>query len=231
MRRSRMPPSREAARRRGSRASTNLSWRLCGLAAFLSLAACDASKGPPPHIPEVPIDQGYPPRSASPLAGEGPGGGADSEANGGGAEGAAGGGAAGGGAGRRTGGAAAAASGETGGGGDLPVQLSGLTNVPGATDGPQGGAVTPGKPLPPKAERLTSLECKKIMDKYIELVGISQGISPDAIAGVMDMLRNSVSGDANYANALNSCAKENTKTQYRCAIRASDVDGWKKCLQ
>jgi hypothetical protein len=107
-----------------------------------------------------------------------------------------------------------------------------MTNVPSAGDGaPGGGTVLPGKPLPPKAERLTALECKKIMDKYIELVGISQGISPDAIGGVMDMLRNSVSGDANYANALSACGKENTKTQYRCAMKAGDVDGWKKCLQ
>ena len=50
------------------------------------------------------------------------------------------------------------------------------------------------------------------MDKYIELVGISQGISPDAISGVMAMLRNSVANDANYSNALGACTKENTKT-------------------
>jgi hypothetical protein len=103
-----------------------------------------------------------------------------------------------------------------------------------------GGAGGPGavagtssstRPLPPKAERLSAAECNKIMDKYIELVGISQGISPDAIGGVMSMLRNSVANDPNYGNALGACAKENTKTQYRCAMAAKDVDTWNKCLK
>jgi hypothetical protein len=106
-----------------------------------------------------------------------------------------------------------------------------MTDVPGSGAGAPTGGTTAAKPLPPKAERLTASDCNKIMDKYIELVGISQGISPDAISGVMGMLRNSVSNDANYANALGSCQKENTKTQYRCAMKAGDVDGWKKCLQ
>jgi hypothetical protein len=112
--------------------------------------------------------------------------------------------------------------------------LGGAPGTAGGGGGGSGGAAGAGgasKPPPAKGERLSADECNKLMDKYIELVGISQGISPDAIGGVMTMLRNSVANEPNYANALGACARDNTKTQYRCAIVARSVDVWKRCLQ
>jgi hypothetical protein len=213
-----------------------------GLALFVfaiaTATACESSKGPPPRVAEVPIDDGTPRRpSSAPTALEGPSAPQMPELGLDPASAFGLGGAGGGGAGAGTGGGAA------GGGGpvQLPAMLpgtapGGMRDVPTAGAGAAAGGATAGggsgsKPLPPKAERLTAPDCNKLMDKYIELVGISQGIAPDAIAGVMSMLRNSVVNDPNYANALGSCVKENTRTQYRCAMRANDVDGWKKCLQ
>jgi hypothetical protein len=205
----------------------------------LTASACTASKGPPPRVAEVPIDEGSPrtggitPSSAGPELTADP-----ASAFGGGAAGggAAGGGAAGGGAGGAGAGAAGGAARAGGAGTEgFPVQLPSLlpqmTEVPTAAGGAVATNGSSPRPPPSKAERLSPAECNKIMDKYIELVGISQGISPDAISGVMTMLRNSVANDANYTNALGACAKENTKTQYRCAMKAKDVDGWKKCLE
>jgi hypothetical protein len=187
--------------------------------AFVAVA-CEA-KGPPPRVAEVPIDE-VPPGLRTPVpvivggepVGEpNPGGPGAAESGGGGGAAAGGGGA----------GAAGA--------GLLPAMTSlgggGGAGGPGAVAGTSSST----RPLPPKAERLSAAECNKIMDKYIELVGISQGISPDAIGGVMSMLRNSVANDPNYGNALGACAKENTKTQYRCAMAAKDVDTWNKCLK
>jgi hypothetical protein len=201
--------------------------------ALAAASACAESKGPPPRVAEVPIDDGSP-RYPTPAAPEGavagvPGMAGDPASAFG--LGGAGGGGAGAGAGTGTGtGAGAGVGGGGGGVGGMPMQLPTMLDVP-----TPGGATAPAaagsKPLPSKAERLSPVECSKIMDKYIELVGISQGIAPDAIPGVMSMLRNSVSGDPSYTGALGACAKENTKTQYRCAMKAPDVDGWKKCLQ
>jgi hypothetical protein len=193
------------------------------LTAFLCFAAC-ASKGPPPHIVEVPIDEtpGGAPRAPVPIVGASGEAVPELSSLGAGGDGA--------------GGIVGA------GAGLLPAMtslggspLSGAGGGPGAGAGGGAGAGASGgagsKPPPPKAERLTADECNKIMDKYIELVGLSQGITPDAIGGVMTMLRNSVANDPNYANALGACARENTKTQYRCAMRAADVEGWKRCLK
>jgi hypothetical protein len=214
--------------------------RLALLLLALSAApACAESKGPPPRVAEVPIDEGSPLHGVPPAPGapERTVGSSETSSDPMSALAALGGGAG--------GGAAAAAAAAFGGGGGagggggggaegVPIQLPTMKDVAPAGAAPRaggGGATAAVKPLPPKAERLTAADCNKIMDKYIELVGISQGISPDAISGVMSMLRNSVANDANYGNALGACAKENTKTQYRCAMKATDVDGWKACLQ
>jgi hypothetical protein len=179
-------------------------------------AAC-ASKGPPPRVAEVPIDDAPPGlRGPVPVV-EGPAtepATADPTSALGAAAGALGGGGGGGGA-----------------AGLLPAMssLGGGGGAGGAGSAPAAGSSA--KPLPPKGERLSAVECNKVMDKYIELVGVSQGISPDAIGGVMSMLRNSVANDPNYGNALGACARENTKTQYRCAMGAKDVDTWNKCLK
>ena len=218
------------------RKSPITAWRLGGLAALVVSSACAASKGPPPHIVEVPIDDGSPRVPVGPTSMGAPG--AAPELAGDPAS-AFGGGAGGGGArGGAAGGGRAGATGGAGGEGALegfPVQLPALlpqmTEVAPSGGGTASATASSGKPTPSKAERLSSSECNKIMDKYIELVGISQGISPDAISGVMTMLRNSVASDANYSNALGACGKENTKTQYRCAMKAKDVDGWKKCME
>ncbi len=200
--------------------------------AITAASACASSKGPPPRAAEVPIDEGAGAHAGGPLAGAG----ATTETGGGvasaGSAGAAGGG--GGGAGGGTGAAAGGGAGGGASGGSLPERLPAM--LPTMTDvapaaGATGSSPSTPKPLPPKAERLSAPECNKIMDKYIELVGLSQGIAPDSIAGVMPMLRNSVASDPNYTNALGACAKENTKTQYRCAMKAPDVDGWKRCMQ
>jgi hypothetical protein len=190
--------------------------------AFVAVA-CEA-KGPPPRVAEVPIDE-VPPGLRTPVPvivggepvgepnpGPGPGGqgGPGAPESGG-----------------------AAGGGGAAGAGLLPAMtsLGGAAGVGAGGPGAPAGATSSTRPLPPKAERLSAAECNKVMDKYIELVGISQGISPDAIGGVMSMLRNSVANDPNYGNALGACAKENTKTQYRCAMAARDVDTWNKCLK
>jgi hypothetical protein len=203
------------------------------LAAVLIAASACASKGPPPRVAEVPIDDGTPTTAAA--GSSAPGAGAEVTGDPAGSAAAGGGGGGGGAGGRAPAGGGASAGGAPAGGGAaeaLPVRLpTMLPAAVGVTDVPAGTGTPSSKPLPPKAERLSASDCNKIMDKYIELVGISQGISPDAISGVMEMLRNSVSSDPSYTSALGACAKENTKTQYRCAMRANDVDGWKKCLQ
>jgi hypothetical protein len=192
--------------------------------AVLCAAAC-ASKGPPPHITEVPIDDGTLPRAEVPIIGTASAETVPTPS-----------------AGTGLGGAGNEIVSATAGllpsvmalGGASPSPGVGGGGSAGAGGGAAGGGAAGGtdssKP-PPKAERLSAVECSKVMDKYIELVGLSQGISPDAIGGVMTMVRNSVINEPNYANALNACARENTKTQYRCAMRAGDIEGWKRCLK
>jgi hypothetical protein len=198
----------------------------------VALAAC-GSKGPPPRVAEVPIDLA-PPHPQDPAMGQNQ---TDQDPMAAlsalGASGALGSLGAGGTAG------AGAPPGLSGGGAGLlpamtpgigPGMPGGMTPMPGGTPAAAGASSSPKAPLP-KGERLSEKECRDLMDKYIELVGISQGISPGAIGSVMDMLRNSVANDPNYSGALGACAKENSKTQYRCAMRANDVDTWQRCLK
>jgi len=118
-------------------------------------------------------------------------------------------------------------------GGPTPTAV---TTTPSAADpgptAPPAGATPPVKKAPvPKAQRLTAADCSKLMDKYVGLVAISQGVAPDQVKNVLPMMKQQVASDPNYTAAQTSCIAENSKKQFACAMKTTTVDAWKACLE
>jgi hypothetical protein len=118
-------------------------------------------------------------------------------------------------------------------GGNMPTPV--LVTPP-TTEPPLPATVSPiattAKKAPvPKAQRLNAADCIKLMDKYVGLIAIGQGVSPDQVKNVLPMMKQQVASDPNYQNAQTACIAENSKKQYACAMKTTTVDAWKACLE
>jgi hypothetical protein len=106
-------------------------------------------------------------------------------------------------------------------------------------DGPAGATPLPAPPIPaagahappPKAQRLTATQCNQIMDRFIVLVGVTNGLTMAQAQKGLPTMRTQAQTDPNMANAESACVAQNSKKQFQCAIKAATVDAWKACLE
>jgi len=97
-----------------------------------------------------------------------------------------------------------------------------------ATSGDTGGAA---HARPPAGQRLTAGDCSRLTDRYVALVGASQGLKPAAVTKAMPQLRTQAQNEPFYASVQTTCVDRNSRKQYQCAIKATTTDAWKACLQ
>jgi hypothetical protein len=114
-----------------------------------------------------------------------------------------------------------------------PSTGSSTSPTPLPTNDTPAPSTTPATPhaRPPRGQRLTAGECSRIMDRYIVLVGMGQGLTAAQAAKAIPTMKAAVASDPSYAGAQSSCLEQNSKKQYQCALKASSLDAWKACLE
>ncbi len=83
----------------------------------------------------------------------------------------------------------------------------------------------------PSGQRLSAGECSKMTDRYAVLMGVSQGMSTGAAARALAKLRAAAQSDPVYTGAQSTCAEQNTRKQYQCAMKAGSMSAWKACVE
>jgi len=83
---------------------------------------------------------------------------------------------------------------------------------------------------PPPGQRLTAVECDKMLDKGAIQFGISKSMSVAKAMRSIPALRTQAQSDSTFAQVTSSCTQQNSKTQYACAMKSTTFDKWKTCL-
>ena len=139
---------------------------------------------------------------------------------------------AGGGAGGASGGKGSGAGAtSTTGTGTMPQKIGGDAPAPGATTptpAPTGaGSATATAAPAPGGPKVTKAECKKALDRYVDLAIAADpnlaGLPPDVIKQAFAQAA-SQSGDP--------CAGDGvSRNQYKCAMKATTTDAWQTCMK
>lgn len=111
-----------------------------------------------------------------------------------------------------------------------PMPLPSNDSATGAAPGPAVPTFgTHAKPV--RALRLTAADCSRVMDKYIQLVAMGQGLTAAQAFKAVPSMKAQVQNDPNYASAQSTCVDSTSRKQYQCAMKAGTVDAWKVCVQ
>ena len=125
---------------------------------------------------------------------------------------------------------------EPAGGGSTPSPSPSPSPLP-TNDTATGAAPGPAVPTfgphtkPPRGQRLLAADCGRLMDKYIQLVAVGQGLSPVQATKAVPAMKAQVQNDPNYAIAQSECVDQTSRKQYACGMKATTVDAWKACVQ
>ncbi len=79
--------------------------------------------------------------------------------------------------------------------------------------------------------KLTAAQCQALLDKFVDLFALSQGLTEDDLEKVRPMFRAALAGQSAYKGAQGACRRDQTQAQYDCAMAASTVESWKACLK
>jgi hypothetical protein len=83
----------------------------------------------------------------------------------------------------------------------------------------------------PPGQRLTTLECDKLLDKGAIQYGISKSVSVARAMRSIPQLRTQAQSDMTYAKVSSACTTEVSKSQYSCGMKSTNFDKWKACFE
>ena len=83
----------------------------------------------------------------------------------------------------------------------------------------------------PGNAKLTAEQCQKVLDKFIDLVALQQGLGPNDLEKARPFFRMTIAADPNYKKAQDACLAQNNQAQYDCAMMATTLTGWQSCLK
>jgi hypothetical protein len=182
--------------------------RVAVVAACAGLPVACTPKGPPPRPVEIPIDNSPPSGTIMIVP-------SDSSAS-----------------------VEVAGVPQAGGARPTPVAVGPAPTDPSAPTGSPTSQPVPPFPAPgpthaplPKAQRLTPAECIRVMDKYVGIIAVSQGVAADQVKAVVPVLKQTVAADPNFGATQTACLTQTSKKQYACAMKSTSVDAWKACLE
>ncbi|MGO8992134.1 MAG: hypothetical protein ACLQVI_02315 [Polyangiaceae bacterium] len=113
-----------------------------------------------------------------------------------------------------------------------PTQVAVVTEPGAPRTRPTALTTGPAAPSgPPAGQRLTAAECDKMLDKGAIQYGISKQVPVAKAMRMIPQLRTQAQADPTFAEVTSSCVKQNTKTQYTCAMRSPSFDKWKACFE
>ena len=85
-----------------------------------------------------------------------------------------------------------------------------------------------GLPLAACSKPLSTDECERLLDRYVELLVRSD--QPDLMAEELVRMKREARSKAASDPAFRSCSREVSRTQYECAMSASDADKLEQCM-
>jgi len=83
----------------------------------------------------------------------------------------------------------------------------------------------------PGESKLTPEQCNQLLDKFIDLVAVSQGLETKDLDKARPQLRMAIAGNPNFKNAQDACLKQNNQAQFDCAMMSTSLEGWQSCLK
>jgi hypothetical protein len=83
----------------------------------------------------------------------------------------------------------------------------------------------------PGNAKLTAEQCQKVLDRFIDLVALQQGLSQNDLDKARPYFRMTIAADPNYRKAQEACLAQNNQAQYDCAMMATTLTGWQSCLK